>query len=63
MLSPLKRGLAIDIADRLIDLYTKRAEACGQEDWHRVRRLEQEIENESARRQALIDRGNVPRRS
>jgi len=55
MSTPLKRGRAIDIADRLIDLYTRRAEACGQEDWHRVRRLEQEINDEAACRKAIME--------
>lgn len=59
MLQPEEQALSIDIADRLIDLYTRRAEACGQEDWHRVRRLEAEIEHESASRAAIL--GRAPR--
>jgi hypothetical protein len=55
MLTPFERGRATDVADRLIDLYTRRAEACGQEDWHRVRRLEQEIKDEAACRQAILE--------
>jgi hypothetical protein len=62
MLTPQRRGLAIDIADRLIDLYICRAEACGQEDWHRVRRLEAEIKNEAACRQAILDMADSPSR-
>jgi hypothetical protein len=37
------RTKVASIGDRLIDLYIRRAEACGQEDWHRVRRLESAI--------------------
>jgi hypothetical protein len=58
-MTPEKRGKITDIGDRLIDLYTGRAEACGQEDWHRVHRLQQEINEEAACRQAIIDRDDV----
>jgi hypothetical protein len=53
MLPPQEHALAVDIADRLIELYTLRAEACGQEDWHRVRRLEARIERAVDCRAAL----------
>jgi hypothetical protein len=31
------------VGDKFIELYMRRAEACGQEDLHRVRRLEDEL--------------------
>jgi hypothetical protein len=63
MLTPEERTTATNIAGRLIDLYTRRGEACGQEDWHRVRRLEHEISQEAACRRAIIGRGESPRRN
>jgi hypothetical protein len=56
MLPPYDRQRVTNLGDRLIELYTLRAEACGQEDWHRVRRLEEEIERAAAYRQAIFDR-------
>lgn len=50
---PKLRAKVTHLGDRFIDLYERRAEACGQEDWHRVRRLEDEINVES--RFATID--------
>jgi hypothetical protein len=54
MSTPEERSMATNIADRLIELYTRRAEACGQEDWHRVRSLEREISEQIASRQSLL---------
>jgi hypothetical protein len=62
MLTPEDRANVTDIGDRLIDLYTRRAEACGQDDWHRVRRLGNEISEEAANRQSILDRGDSPER-
>jgi hypothetical protein len=56
---PYEREHVTDIGDRLIELYTLRAEACGQEDWHRVRGLEEEINRAAAHRQAFLDRANT----
>jgi hypothetical protein len=58
-MTPEEREKKTDIGDRLIDLYIRRAEACGQEDWHRVRRLQQEINEEAACRQAIVDRDDA----
>jgi hypothetical protein len=54
MLSPDVRARVTNLGDRLIELYTLRAEACGQEDWHRVRGLEEEIERAASHRQAIL---------
>lgn len=40
MLSPQERGEFVNLGNRLIDLHLRRAEACGQEDRHRVRALQ-----------------------
>jgi hypothetical protein len=46
MLTRIERVQSAEIADLLIELYTQRAEACGQEDWHRVRTIEQKIQSQ-----------------
>ncbi len=43
------------ISDQLIELYTLRATASGPEDWHRVRRLEEQV-HRTMWRQAILDR-------
>jgi hypothetical protein len=45
----------MNISELLIELYTLRAAASGPEDWHRVRRLEEEV-HRTMWRQALGDR-------
>jgi hypothetical protein len=46
----------VALSDRLIELYTLRAEACGQEDWHRVRCLEAHINRALDVREAIRGR-------
>ena len=43
MFSNQELGQFVEVGNRLIDLYVRRAQACGQEDWHRLRVLEREI--------------------
>jgi hypothetical protein len=43
MLPADDRERVTNIGDLLIELYTLRAAASGPEDWHRVRRLEEEV--------------------
>jgi hypothetical protein len=44
-----------NISEILIELYTLRAAACGPEDWHRVRRLEEKVHRIMWRR-AILNR-------
>jgi hypothetical protein len=45
-----------NISEMLIELYTLRAAACGPEDWHRVRRLEEEVHRSCGDEPSLIGR-------
>lgn len=54
MLIPKDRDCA-NIVDQLIKLDARRAEACGQDDWHRVWRLQEEIDLALDRRHAVLD--------
>jgi hypothetical protein len=56
MLPPDDRVRVTNLGDRLIELYTLREEACGQGDFQRVNRLEEEIQQAAAFRQAIFDR-------
>jgi hypothetical protein len=50
-----KDGDCANVVDQLIKLNTRRAEACGQDDWHRVWRLQEEIDQALDRRHAVLD--------
>ena len=54
MLTIEERALATHIADRLIDLYTQRDQACIDEDWRRARVLQAEIDEAAAERRQLL---------
>jgi hypothetical protein len=45
VLTQIERVQRAEIADILVELYTQRAEACGQEDWHRVRTIERKLQD------------------
>jgi hypothetical protein len=49
-----KRAIAADLGEKLLHLYVLRSQACGQEDWHRVRTLETEIKQATAARNAVL---------
>ena len=48
------RAIVADLGAQLLHLYVLRAEACGQEDWHRVRTLQAEIAQATADRDAIF---------
>jgi hypothetical protein len=54
MLTSDKRPIVTDLGEKLLHLYVLRAEACSQEDWHRMRTLEAEIEHATADRDAIL---------
>jgi|HubBroStandDraft_3_1064219.scaffolds.fasta_scaffold261816_2 hypothetical protein len=49
-----RREILADLGAKLLHLYVLRAEACSQEDWHRVRTLEAEIEQATGERNGII---------
>ena len=59
MLTVEERALAIDMADRLIELYVYRDAARSLDDWSRVRELQSEIDEVAAERQELLDSGEA----
>jgi hypothetical protein len=58
VLPPFESAVADEIAEQLIDLYARRAEASEQEDWPRVRKLDIEMDRVSLLREALRDRAD-----
>jgi hypothetical protein len=48
------RAILADQGAQLLHLCVLRAEACGQEDWHRARTLQAEIEQATAHRNAIL---------
>ena len=61
MLCADARETATDIGDLLMELYSRRAAACGQEDWHRLRRLELQVQHVAGWRPAFVGRPELPR--
>jgi hypothetical protein len=49
-----ERAILADLGAQLLHLYVLRAEACGQEDWHRVRTLQAEIDRATPDRDAIL---------
>ena len=49
-----RREILADLGAKLLHLYVLRAEACSQEDWHRVRTLQAEIEHATGERNAIV---------
>lgn len=56
MLSSFEAAVADEITEQLIDLYARRAKACEQKDWERVRRLDIEMKRTSLLREVIRDR-------
>jgi len=49
-----RQAILAYLAAKLLHLYVLRAEACGQEDWHRLRALEAEIERAKSNRSSMV---------
>ena len=58
MLSPEERALALDMADKLIELYEQREEALHSRDLGRVHEVQARISATSAERQELPSRAD-----
>lgn len=56
MLQPFETVIADEIAEQLIDLYARRAEASDREDWAGVRKLDREMDRVSLLREVIRDR-------
>jgi hypothetical protein len=55
MLTSEKHARVTHIADRLIELYVERDQACIDGDWRRARELQAEIDETAAQRREIID--------
>ena len=58
VLPPFESAIATEIAEQLIDLYARRAEASEQQDWEQVRLLDIEMDRASLLREAIRDRAD-----
>jgi hypothetical protein len=50
-----KRGLTMEMADRLVELYVRRDEARRDDNWRELRHLQHQIEEIAAQRNELLD--------
>ena len=58
VLPPFECAIATEIAEQLIDLYSRRAEASDRKDWEEVRKLDLEMDRASLLREAIRDRAD-----
>lgn len=58
VLPPFECAIATEIAEQLIDLYSRRAEASDRRDWEEVRKLDLEMDRASLLREAIRDRSD-----